>query len=48
MSSRPLRTVSISSHEVRRFVISSQRMRFSFTGMTMSRSPLIHARCIQR
>ena len=48
MSSMPLRTVAISSQRVARLACSSQRMRFSLTGMTISRRPAIQARCIQR
>ena len=48
MSLIPLRTVAISSHELRRLVISSQRIRFSLTGITIIRSPDFQARWTQR
>ena len=48
MSSRPRRTVSISSHDVFLVGCRLQSTRFSLTLMTISRSPLIHARWIQR
>ena len=48
MASKPRRTVSISLQLVSRLACSSQRTRFSLTPMTISRSPAIHARWIQR